>query len=197
VLEGTVLTVIAYPLLAGWVVYRLVHDSVSRARTFSQAVFTIYLIEVVRVTLFPVPLDRASIDAFVPSWVAPTNFALFEHMGTTAQVQGNILMGVPFGLLAWFVLRRRSTFRVLLAGMGTFAAVEFIQLLIGVVIGAPYRILDINDLVLNTGGVLIGIIAFLVIRLLFRIIDLRIGGRAGPYWRYAQSIMTRPTPPLP
>ena len=196
-LEGAVLTAIAYPLLAAWVVYRLVHDRVSRARIFSQAVFTIYLIEVARVTLFPIPLDRAIIDAFVPSWVAPINFALFERMGTSAQVQGNILMGVPFGLLAWLVLRRRSVFRVLLAGIGTFTSVELIQLLIGIMIGAPYRILDINDLVLNTGGVLIGIVAFLLIRLLFRAIDSRMDGRAGPYWSYAQSIMARPTPPPP
>jgi len=66
------------------------------------------------------------------------------------------------------------------------------------VIGVPYRILDINDLVLNTGGVLIGIVAFLIIRLLFRIIDPRIGDQPGPYLSYARSIMTpEPTPVAP
>ncbi len=189
-LEGAVLTVIAYPLLAAWVVYRLSRDLASRARIFAQAVFAIYLIEVIRLTLFPVPIDRAIIDTYVPSWVTPTNFALFKRMGTTAQVQGNILMGVPFGILAWFVLRRRWALSVLLAGVGTFATVELLQLLIGVVIGVPYRILDINDLVLNTAGVLIGIVVFLVVRQLFRIVDRHFDGQAGPYRSYARSIMT-------
>jgi glycopeptide antibiotics resistance protein len=196
VLQGAVLTVIAYPLLLAWAAYRLVRDPASRARTFSIAVFAIYLIEVARVTLFPIPLDRAIIDTYMPSWVTPANFALFDRMGTTAQVQGNILMGAPFGLLAWFVLRKRSTVRVLLVGAGTFAAVELSQLLIGMVIGVPYRILDINDLVLNTGGVLIGIVAFLIIRLLFRIIDPRIGDQSGPYLSYARSIMTPESTPV-
>lgn len=185
-LDGVVLALIAYPLLAGWVIYEQLHAG-SRARTFMTAVFVIYLIEVARVTLFPIPLD--STRATVPYWVAATNFALFERMGTTRQVVGNIVMGIPFGFLAWFVLAKRSTARVLLAGIVTFGMIEVLQLVIGLAIGVPgYRILDINDLILNTSGVMVGIIGFLVVRSLFRLLDRR-AGDPGPLRAYLRSVL--------
>lgn len=184
-LDGAVLALIAYPLLAAWVVYELLHAG-SRGRTFMVAVFIIYLVEVARVTLFPIPVDDAS--AYVPSWVNATNFQLFEHMGTTHQIIGNIVMAVPFGFLAWFVLTRRSAGRVLLAGIGTFAAIEVLQLAIGLAIGTPgYRILDINDLILNTGGVVLGILGFLAVRSLFRFLDRR-AGDPGAFRIYLRSV---------
>ena len=64
VLDGAVLALIAYPLLAAWVVYELLHAG-SRGRTFMVAVFIIYLVEVARVTLFPIPVDDASV--YVPT----------------------------------------------------------------------------------------------------------------------------------
>lgn len=187
-LDGVALAVIAYPLLAGWVIYEQLRAG-SRARTFMTAVFAIYLIEVVRVTLFPIPVDRAVADVFLPSWVTPTNFALFERMGTMAQIQGNILMGVPFGLLSWFVFRRLSMLRVLLAGIVTFGMIEVLQLVIGLAIGVPgYRILDINDLILNTSGVMVGIVGFLIVRSLFRLLDRR-AGDPGPLRAYLRSVL--------
>lgn len=139
-------------------------------------------------TLFPIPLDAGG---HVPSWVSATNFALFERMGTRTQILGNVVMGIPFGFLAWFVLTRRSAARVLLVGIGMFAAIEVLQLAIGLLIGVPgYRILDINDVILNTTGVMIGIVGFLIVRSLFRVLDSRLTAAPGPLRSYLRSVAT-------
>lgn len=68
------------------------------------------------------------------------------------QVGGNILLGVPFGLLAPVVApRTRGFLRVLLLTGSVMLMVEFAQ---GAMITG--RAFDIDDVILNTSGALIG-----------------------------------------
>lgn len=68
------------------------------------------------------------------------------------QVGGNILLGMPFGLLAPVVApRTRGFLRVLLLTGSVMLMVEFAQ---GAMITG--RAFDIDDVILNTGGALIG-----------------------------------------
>ncbi|HEX5566146.1 MAG TPA: VanZ family protein [Streptomyces sp.] len=71
---------------------------------------------------------------------------------TLKQLGGNILMGVPFGLLlpvAW--PRARGLLRVCALTMVVMAMVELVQ---GAVV--PGRAFDIDDVILNTTGALLG-----------------------------------------
>ncbi|MFE9774737.1 VanZ family protein [Streptomyces sp. NPDC005931] len=68
------------------------------------------------------------------------------------QIGGNILLGVPFGVLAPVVApRTRGFLRVLLLTAVVMLLVEFAQ---GALITG--RAFDIDDVILNTGGALIG-----------------------------------------
>ncbi|MGY1455127.1 VanZ family protein [Streptomyces sp. SS8] len=71
---------------------------------------------------------------------------------TVKQLGGNIALGVPFGVLlpvAW--PRARGLLRVALLTMAVMVAVELVQ---GAVV--PGRAFDIDDVILNTTGALLG-----------------------------------------
>ncbi|PKG25364.1 VanZ family protein [Niallia nealsonii] len=66
-------------------------------------------------------------------------------------VGGNIFLFVPFGyVLPWKFPEVNTVFRAAAAGALLSACIEIIQLLV------PSRFTDIDDIILNTGGVVIG-----------------------------------------
>ncbi|MEE1928268.1 VanZ family protein [Streptomyces sp. TRM 70351] len=68
------------------------------------------------------------------------------------QLGGNIALGVPFGLLLPVLWRRtRGLVRVCLAAAAVMAAVELVQ---GFLV--PGRAFDVDDVILNTSGALLG-----------------------------------------
>lgn len=76
-----------------------------------------------------------------------------------AMVLGNVLMLVPFGLLAPLLWERLRWWRVLPAGLGFILVVELLQPLTG-------RSFDIDDVLLNFLGVLAGALLSALVRAL-------------------------------
>jgi glycopeptide antibiotics resistance protein len=74
---------------------------------------------------------------------------------------GNVLVLVPFGLLLPFASLGLGRFRrMLLAGLAFSVAIELAQLAISVGMGYTYRVSDIDDVILNLAGVLLGYAAY-------------------------------------
>ena len=71
------------------------------------------------------------------------------------ELGGNILLTVPFGLGFTFLVRIRARMIPLLA-VTVGLAIETAQLLVSIAIRSAYRGVDINDVLLNAVGVLIG-----------------------------------------
>jgi glycopeptide antibiotics resistance protein len=67
----------------------------------------------------------------------------------------NVLLTVPFGFGIHFI-RRVSTKHCLLLAPGVGLAIEGTQLLISLLLRYPYRVIDINDVLMNMLGVLLG-----------------------------------------
>ncbi|WP_370000428.1 VanZ family protein [Paenibacillus sp. RC84] len=72
-----------------------------------------------------------------------------------AQIYNNILLSVPFGFGLPF-LRKVSFKRMLLAGVMFGLAIEGAQLVLSLLIRAAYRTVDVNDVLLNFIGVMVG-----------------------------------------
>lgn len=82
--------------------------------------------------------------------VGSINLIPFQTLGQSGLILlGNVVMFVPFGLLAAFLWRGFQGKRALLLGVCITAFIECVQLLVG-------RAFDIDDLLLNTFGVLCG-----------------------------------------
>jgi glycopeptide antibiotics resistance protein len=135
---------------------------------FCLTVFSLYLIFVIDKTLFPIHIP----SPFGESWkihlgpFSKINLIPF-NLGTSNlrnsyqlrfflyEIFANILLTIPFGFGVSFVahVKQRNFYWIPLAvGLG----IEMTQLLISFIIRFLYRAIDINDVILNAFGVLIG-----------------------------------------
>ena len=69
---------------------------------------------------------------------------------------GNVLAFVPFGLLVPLARPHMSWLWVLLAGAGLSVAIELGQLAVSLAVGYGYRAADVDDVIVNTAGVIVG-----------------------------------------
>lgn len=80
----------------------------------------------------------------------------------------NIAAFVPLGILLPMVFRNRWSLAVVVIGaVGLSAAIELGQLAISVWLGFAYRSTDVDDVILNVLGAILGYVSFLALRPLF------------------------------
>lgn len=97
------------------------------------------------------------------SW-STSNFTLFKEMfryefGTKLffhNVIGNMLMFIPFGFLISYFLKLEKPYSIIILSFITSFTIEVTQLLIG-------RVFDIDDIILNVIGGLIGFLLFYIL----------------------------------
>ncbi|MBT4004159.1 MAG: VanZ family protein [Chloroflexi bacterium] len=127
--------------------------------------FGLYILFVLRVTLFPIPLYSSLPTIEFPYSprnlnLLPLNFdecRILRHclFGSIA----NVYLTIPFGFGIYFLIRSKKKFFLWISlFIGLF--IEITQLVISLLLGFPYRVIDINDVIFNAFGVLIGYILF-------------------------------------
>ena len=67
----------------------------------------------------------------------------------------NVIMFIPIGFLQGFI-NKSSWVKTLIIGLSLSSLLEITQLLVRTYVGFNFRIVDINDLICNTSGALIG-----------------------------------------
>ncbi|WP_237706206.1 VanZ family protein [Ornithinibacillus scapharcae] len=70
---------------------------------------------------------------------------------------GNVVVFIPIGLFALSLMRRVTLLIIFIIGLGSTLFIEFMQLILSIT-GIISRSFDVDDLILNTLGVLIGYI---------------------------------------
>lgn len=129
-------------------------------------IFYLHILVVISITLLPIPVQS---NLFVKGNIEPNmNFipfiSIIDIMQNSVspfvalkQIAGNILMCVPFGFYAPLLFQRiKSVIRIVIYGILFGLCIELSQLIIGVGIGFFYRSLDVDDIILNTIGVILG-----------------------------------------
>ncbi len=140
---------------------------------FRFSLFCIYLLFVAGVVAFPIPLgfgvekppwSQSAVYIFSRVNLRPFYFyGLFTLPAVVIfrEIIGNIVLTMPFGFGIPYIAPVKARAIVWLApALGILF--ETIQLGISLAIGAYYRGVDINDVILNAAGVWIGFIAFRV-----------------------------------
>ena len=145
-----------------WLAYR------SRGRRFDlqllgQIGLAAYLAALIGLTFFPLPLppydpgsDGIDLNLRPLRTIGP---ALTMGPGSDPfrLLLGNVLAFVPLGLLIPLVRPRRHSWRLVAAlGLALTVAIETGQLAGSIVIGADYRSADIDDVLVNLVGALVG-----------------------------------------
>lgn len=134
----------------------------SRFYLFCFLIFGIYLLFALDKVFFPIRVNSDYIEVISPAQfmrsinLIPFNFNLNELANIVIlQIFQNILLTVPFGFGVNFIVPVKAKHMLWLAlavGVGS----ETGQLIIGLLLRYPYRIIDVNDAMLNALGVLIG-----------------------------------------
>ena len=139
---------------------------------FFFSIFWIYSLFLVGLVVFPIPLvapihiDKLGISfqsALSEIHLIPHNYRDFDHFSTytTFEILANVLLTIPFGfgiLWVWPSLSNKMLLVALLVGLFN----ETAQFILTVIWGFNIRVVDINDVILNSTGVLIGYILFLI-----------------------------------
>lgn len=133
-------------------------------------IFYIYLTCVVGYTILPLPFDPEFFgrDANLMSRInlIPLRDMSVDYL-LSVQGVGNIVLGIPFGFGLPFLLK--SDFKsILWRGLFFTLSIEFVQLVILLFFSLPYRTMDINDVLLNLSGVMIGYALFFLFSWIYR-----------------------------
>ncbi len=153
--------------------------------------FVLYCLLVVSVTLFPLPIGFPysfenlsafiNLIPFVSIWkqisligIAYDGDVLFMIELITRNVGGNILLFVPLGFLIPIIWKNVRHFKqIFLIGIGVSVTIELLQLLESFV-GGLGRVTDIDDVICNGFGAVLGYLLFDLLLLFSKKYQLRI-----------------------
>ncbi|WEG18883.1 VanZ family protein [Alkalihalophilus pseudofirmus] len=130
--------------------------------------FSIYLLYVINYTIFPIPIGPDS-KFMAEIMELKNNFIPFQSIFTqqgllSFSTLGNLILLLPLGIYLPLILKRNSFYRTLLYGLCVSLGIELTQLVLSLVLGVTYRTFNIDDLILNTLGVAVGYLVYLIIR---------------------------------
>jgi glycopeptide antibiotics resistance protein len=158
-------------LVAAAVGWRGVARRLSALQVAARVVLVLYVGWVIGATLFPIPLHWGVISDGPATQSAPPNLVPFRTIRQTLALQGvwtrvrllggNVCVFVPFGLLMPLIFPRLASLRrMALAGLLFSLAIELSQLAVSLAVGSWYRMTDVDDVMLNVVGVLLGYALF-------------------------------------
>lgn len=135
------------------------HKKKSFSYLFFFSVFWIYLLYVVSVIVFPFPMIKFSAgETFKPSInLIPFYFGSCGELPNACfmNIFGNTLLTIPFGFGINFITRLRAR-DILWLAIAVGLLLESTQLIISLIFRSSFRSVDINDVMFNAMGVLLG-----------------------------------------
>lgn len=156
-----------FPYLIGLVV-SLVKRHAFKAIVIN-SLFYFYCVALIAVTLFPIPIqglsDLAEIHqgaSFLQAFPLVGILDILRNdylpfIVKMRQIFGNIILFIPLGFFLPILWKNRASLKKLLPiGFGVSLAIELTQLIISLILGYGYKITDVDDLILNTLGFILG-----------------------------------------
>lgn len=173
VLEGYVVYPIA-ALVGVLVAWRAARSGLPAFHVVMRALFVLYIGWLVSATLFPIPVREAVIRAeamgqglhvsLVPLASIRETLATGTSFAQLWLIGGNVLTLAPLGFLLPFALPRLATWRRMAAvAFVVPLCIELAQLGVSLVVGYSYRVTEVDDLLLNFAGVLLGCAMYRVV----------------------------------
>ena len=127
----------------------------TRRRRTTFTILILYALSVVAITILPIRPRPASYWTGEPWWTV-FHWIPFDVDGPSFTL--NVILFVPFGVLVPLLWRPADDYRRLAArAAGSSLAIELTQLIIGLTLGSR-RTVDVNDLITNTAGALLGLL---------------------------------------
>jgi glycopeptide antibiotics resistance protein len=179
-LSATIVYLVAViiAIVIGW---RAATRGLTAWQVAARVALVLYLGWLIGATLFPLPLDghltpaelgpterllnRYNAPNIVPLRAIRETVALGWGWPAVRLLAGNVLVFVPFGALLPVIFPVvRHFWRMALAGLALSASVESGQFAVSLLLGYWYRMSDVDDLLLNVAGALLGYGLFVAAR---------------------------------
>ncbi|NCC87514.1 MAG: VanZ family protein [Clostridia bacterium] len=127
-------------------------------------VIYIYILMVFAVSIFPLPnfpLPYQAGHNFIPFYTIIKTATTTPVSIALKQLAGNIIMFIPFGFLISFFTNKKKFVKCIASATLFSVFIEFLQFILGVTfVGSQYRVVDIDDVILNLLGAIIGFCIF-------------------------------------
>jgi glycopeptide antibiotics resistance protein len=155
--------VIILPALVAWfagvpLLKRLGVVELTTSRFTLLSLFVLYVLEVIHLTVFPIHA-HTGVWRDLAQFKQGVNLIPFQHVHETDFVL-NIVMMIPIGVFLPIVFRRiNSLSMVCLLGLFSGALIETNQYILRITV-ANDRNVNINDVIANASGVIIGYLVF-------------------------------------
>ncbi|WP_404462680.1 VanZ family protein [Sutcliffiella horikoshii] len=123
-----------------------------------EGTFLIYICFVINLTLFPIPFLEGTIEIHKQVFKLEHNFQLFNFLNNPLAftVIGNILLLIPLGFYILLFNKKIKAGYYLILVFLLSMVIELTQLFISSRVGYVYRTFDVDDLLLNSIGAMIG-----------------------------------------
>lgn len=135
-------------------------------------IFFLYLVSVVFITLLPIPIDSIvksegifpkQENNFIPFYIFWEVFNQNILMTSAIwNIGGNLLLLFPFGFLYPFIKKYKKITMLSVFKLGFLfsISIEIMQVIVSSLINYQYRSFDIDDIILNTVGTIVGFLMF-------------------------------------
>ncbi|MEB2300270.1 VanZ family protein [Lysinibacillus xylanilyticus] len=139
-------------------------QKITFAQFFVLITFGIYILSMIDLVFFPIEVNIGRYANQTP-WYNTINFIPILTIDIKTFLL-NVIMLIPFGMYFPFLMQTKTSVkRIAKLGFGLSLSFELVQLIIRVVLGSG-RSTDINDLLANTAGAVIGL---LIVRKLVKV----------------------------
>lgn len=133
------------------------------------SLFIIYITAVVSITIFPIIIDPELMpmnDRSIVLVPFSTILNLLKNATLSTiflQIIGNIVMTIPYGVFIPFMVKKKKWYNYLVYTLIFPFAIELTQLIICVSTNSFYRTVDIDDIILNSIGIIIGYVIYKIL----------------------------------
>ena len=167
-IEFPIFSMMAFILTVAGGVYLIRKDYLTKKDTFSIVIFAVYMALLVKVAFFPIPYQKATIDVlrevgsgyaynFIPLSSIINIVANNSIQTALVQVGGNFLLLMPLGFYGALIFPQKKIQQLLVVILSFSLTIEIIQFILGMIIAYQYRVVDVDDVILNLLGGIVGI----------------------------------------
>jgi glycopeptide antibiotics resistance protein len=157
-------------LIPAYIIYRLciiksTKSNISKSNEIMLGLFFLYILALIKVTLFPIYINVSFITGqsinLVPFKSILGTLNNSWYMVPLKNIGGNCILLAPLGFFLPLLMKRNGSLRrTVLIGFAVSLTIEFIQLLVPQI----HRSFDVDDLILNTIGIIIGYSVFKLLK---------------------------------
>lgn len=151
-----------------WLIWKFIFSTKNNSgkQIFLSSIFYMYIVLVLGITLFPIPIDVSqtqSIISFIPLKTVMPLFSL-DSSPFIQYILSTLVLFIPFGLLTPFFLKSHALLKTTLFTVLFAVIIEALQYFIGAfALNSIYTNISIDDILFSVLGSAVGFIIFSII----------------------------------